>query len=463
MSNRRLKGRLEEKFRLDLAAGKQVVAGVSGGADSMAMLHFLWKNQINVTAAHLNHCLRGAESDGDEELVRNFCRERGIPFVCRRADIARISKERGLGEEACGREERYAFFAELAGEDGVIATAHTLSDQLETMLFRLARGSGPDGLSGISESRGNIIRPLLCCTREDVEDYCRREQIPFAEDSTNRDPRYARNRIRLEAVPALKRVNPGVEAHAGRLALSLARDRDYLEGEASRLLQSAKISGGLLAEPLREAHPALLSRALAQYLAENGVQADSFLLEDGERLLKGEISRLNLPGEKWLSLHRGILSVRQNLPEAPFFWEFFLPPKPAKSALIGELAFPNEEPAVLWCVPAAEFEKNKKIYKNDLIFSLDYDTIIGNLQIRRRLPGDRLCLPGRTASRLLKKVYSEAALPAGLRRDAVIAADSLGPVWAEYYGSSSRNTAGAATARLLILLRKTRKENDNPC
>lgn len=463
MSNRRLRGTLEEKFRLDLAAGKKVVAGVSGGADSMAMLHFLWKNGVSVTAAHLNHCLRGAESDGDEELVRRFCQERGIPFVCKRADVARLAKERGLGEEACGREERYAFFAELAGEDGLIATAHTLSDQLETMLFRLARGTGPDGLSGISESRGNIIRPLLFCSREEVEDYCRREKIPFAKDSTNRDPRYARNRIRLEAVPALKKVNHGAEAHAGRLAMALARDREYLEGEASRLLQSARIPGGLLAEPLKEAHPALLSRALAAYLAENGIHADSFLLEDGERLIKGELSRLNLPGGKWLSLCRGILSIQENLPESPFFWEFFLPPKPDMPVLIGEFAFPGGEPAALWCVTAAEFEKNKKIYKNDLIFSLDYDTIIGNLQFRRRLPGDRLCLPGRTASRLLKKVYSEAALPAEARRDAVIAADSLGPVWAEYYGSSSRNTACAATARLLILLRKTRKENDNPC
>ena len=461
MSNRRFHGGLPEKFRLSLAAGKRVVAGVSGGADSMAMLHFLWKNGVEVTAAHVNHCLRGAESDRDEALVRQFCREKGIPFVCRRVEIARLARERGIGEEECGRQERYAFFAELAGEDAVIATAHTLSDQLETMLFRMARGTGPDGLAGIPQSRERIIRPLLSCTRQEVEDYCKREQIPFAEDSTNRNPQYARNRIRLEVVPALKKVNSAAELHAGRLADALARDRDYLEQQAESLLQSVRIPGGLRAEPLQAAHPAIQSRALASFLKENGVSADSFLLEDAEKLLAGEFFRLNLPGERWLTLHRGILSMESPPDESPLFSEFHLPTQPEEAVFLGNFLFPGDTFAELWCFPAGDFEKNKKIYKNDLIFSLDYDTIIGNLKFRRRMAGDRLCLPGRTASRLLKKVYSELPLPASVRRDAVIAADSQGPVWAEHYGENARNAVHSGTKRRLVLLRKARKENDN--
>lgn len=461
MSNRRLNGGLSEKFRLSLAVGKRVVAGISGGADSMAMLHFLWKNGVEVTAAHINHCLRGAESDRDEEFVRQFCREKGIPFVCRRVEIARLAKERGIGEEECGREERYAFFAELAGEDGVIATAHTLSDQLETMLFRLARGTSPDGLCGIPESRGQIIRPLLSCTRQEVEDYCRLENIPFVEDSTNRNPQYARNRIRLEVVPALKMVNSAAEIHAGRLSAALSRDRDYLEQQAESLLQLAKVPGGLRAEPLQAAHPAIQSRALASFFKENSIPADSFLLDDAEKLLQGETSRLNLPGEQWLVLHRGILFLEKNSPEQPFCYEFSLPPQPSESIFLGEFPFPNGEMAILWCIPAGDWEKNKKIYKNDLIFSLDYDTIIGNLKFRRRMAGDRLRLPGRTVSRLLKKVYSELPLPAFVRRDAVVAADDQGPVWAEYYGENDSNAARSDTARRLVLLRKARKENDN--
>ena len=459
MSNRRNAGRLEEKFLLALTEGRRVVAGVSGGADSMAMLHFLWESGADVLAAHLNHCLRGAESDGDEAFVREFCRERGIPFRARRADIAALARRDRLGEEECGRRERYAFLLELAGEDAVVATAHTLSDQLETMLFRLARGTGPDGLSGIPEQRGRVVRPLLCCTREEVEDYCRRRGVPCRQDSTNRDPRYARNRIRLEAVPALKRVNPAAELHAGRLAAALSRDRDYLEGEAGRLLRKAEIPGGLLAEPLQEAHPALSSRALAAYLARTGVQADSFLLEDGGRLLKGELSRLNLPGGRWLVLRRGVLSVEEPpREEPPFFREIPLPDRPEGEAFLGEIALPGGKTAELWCIPAGQLEKNKKIYKNDLIFSLDYDTIMGNLRFRGRMAGDRLRLPGRDASRLLRKMYSESALPLPERRRAAVAADDAGPVWAEGIGPAHRCAVRPKTRRALILLGKARKE-----
>ena len=233
-----------EKYNM-LSPGAAVIAAVSGGADSMAMLLFLMKiserYSLSLTVAHVNHGLRGEEAWRDEEYVRSFCEKNSLRFEVLHADVAALAKQSGETCEECGRRVRYEFF-ESIDKNAKIATAHTASDNAETMLFNLARGSSLKGLCGIPPVRGNIIRPLIFCTREDIEVFCRENSLDFVTDSTNLTLDYSRNKIRHIAVPALR--------------------EDFLECETESLLASAKKDGGLSCEALLSAHPAIRRRAL---------------------------------------------------------------------------------------------------------------------------------------------------------------------------------------------------------
>ena len=190
-----------------LQPGEKVLLGVSGGCDSSVLLHLMsflstqWG--LTLEAAHVNHNLRGPESLRDERFVRSMCREYGIKLHVMNADVRAYAEEHRLCEEEAGRELRYQFFEHCAkrmGKGTKIATAHTLSDCAETFLFNMARGTGLSGLCGIPPVRGDIIRPLIETTRNQIEAFCAEQGIPYITDSSNLADNYARNRIRHSAV-----------------------------------------------------------------------------------------------------------------------------------------------------------------------------------------------------------------------------------------------------------------------
>lgn len=192
-----------------------------------------------VAAAHLNHGLRGDEAERDEVFVHRLCAAWGVPLAVRREAVGRVAAERSLGVEEAGRAVRYAFLEEEAGrlerEGGgavKIATAHTLSDSMETALLSMTRGCGPEGLQGVPPVRGRIVRPLIDCTRAEVEAFCAARGLEFVTDSTNSDCRYSRNRVRHRVVPELYRLNPRAEDAFARLFILLRRDEAHLESEA---------------------------------------------------------------------------------------------------------------------------------------------------------------------------------------------------------------------------------------
>ncbi|MBC7189447.1 tRNA lysidine(34) synthetase TilS, partial [Candidatus Aerophobetes bacterium] len=174
-----------------LSNGQKVVVAVSGGPDSAALLHALLrlkeKYQILIWAAHLNHLIRGKEAEEDERWVREFTASLGVPLICERIDVSLIAREKKGGVEQVAREVRYRFLEEVARQVSAdkIAVGHTASDQAETFLMRVIRGSGSDGLAGISPIRGKIIRPLIRVFRWEVESYCQQENILPRRDSTN--------------------------------------------------------------------------------------------------------------------------------------------------------------------------------------------------------------------------------------------------------------------------------------
>ena len=234
-----------KRFLEKLNSGKPVavLCAVSGGLDSMCLLHLLstWGREcgLTVTAAHFNHQLRGADSDRDEAFVRDWCAERGIPFVCDQGDVRALVAEEGLSLEEAARKARYAFLERQrqALGCGWILTAHHADDNAETMLLNLIRGTGAKGLSGIPAIRGCIARPLLQETREGLAAYAADHGIPHVEDASNDEDVFARNVLRHKVLPVLCELNPKAVEHMTCTADLLARDDDALACMAQRLLE----------------------------------------------------------------------------------------------------------------------------------------------------------------------------------------------------------------------------------
>lgn len=224
--------------------GDCVLVGVSGGADSVCMLHLLMRMQkeipFRLAAAHVNHGLR-AEAGGDAAFVESLCKRWEVPFFLREVDMPGYAREHKLSEEEAGRVLRYQVFAQLlaeikAGAPGKIAVAHNAEDRAETMLFHMFRGSGLRGLGSIRPVRESVVRPLLCLDRARIEAYLKTEGITWCEDSTNREDTYARNRIRHHILSyAQQSICRGAVSHMGDLADILAETEDYLERETDRL------------------------------------------------------------------------------------------------------------------------------------------------------------------------------------------------------------------------------------
>ena len=224
-----------EEHRL-IPASSRLLLGVSGGLDSMAMLHLFHvcrPKGCSLSIVHVNHLLRGAESDADEDLVRTIAEQMAIPFFPRRVDVVQYKNETGLSTQEAARELRYRRFEEvrLLTRSDLVATAHHADDNAETVLMNALRGSGVRGLAGIPlrRSQGNIIRPLLFCSREELRQYVEAAAVPFREDSSNASTKYKRNVLRHDLLPALH------DATQSDIIASLNRVSSVMHSLAERL------------------------------------------------------------------------------------------------------------------------------------------------------------------------------------------------------------------------------------
>ena len=273
-----------------LQQGEQVAIALSGGKDSVALLHALLqlkcRYDLQLIGVHIHHGIRGAEADRDERFAAQLCEQFGVAYRCFRVDVPQEAKRRGLGEEECGRVLRYEALESLGADK--IATAHTLSDSVETMLFHLARGSGSKGLSGIAPVRGNIIRPLIRCTSPEVCAYLEAHGLSYVEDSTNRSTAYARNAIRLQVVPLLKQINPAFESHAA-MSMEILREQEafvhqnalcFIAEHGADAAAIAALPAALQAEVLRE----LCMQAIGVVPAYQHLQAIKAILQSGGKV-----------------------------------------------------------------------------------------------------------------------------------------------------------------------------------
>lgn len=294
--------------------GMRVAVACSGGADSVALLRTLLEHRSNLglvlSIAHMNHGIRGLESDADEEFVRSLASQFDLPPHCRRVNVPAIAKATHKGLEESSRKLRYSWFWEIlaARETDAIVTAHTLDDQSETVLQRLLRGAWTEGLSGIqptlnppARQPGIILRPFLATTRSEIETWLNAIGQTWREDSSNRDPAFTRNRIRHELLPALAEYNPAIQRQFAHLAALALDEESYWQAELARLLPSLLLPGkavrgggratdalfgnqslSIEIERLRNLHPALRRRVVRAAAAQLGSSLD---FDHTERLL----------------------------------------------------------------------------------------------------------------------------------------------------------------------------------
>ncbi len=272
--------------------GDVLVLGLSGGPDSMCLLHILKRLEaekgFSLRAFHLNHMIR-EEADSDEEFVRKNCEEMGVPLDAVRADVPEVSKERGESLEAAGRNVRHALLKEICEieekklPDGCSARAvlaHNADDQAETVLLRIIRGTGIRGLSAMEYMRKDgLIRPLLDVSRKEVEEYLKEEGIPFVTDVTNSSEEYLRNRVRLSLLPSLEEINPSIRQGLRRLAANAAMDEGFLSMFAENWYEShVKRDAGsrpvLKVKDLRGLEDAIFYRVVRLAFAEAGLSSD---------------------------------------------------------------------------------------------------------------------------------------------------------------------------------------------
>ena len=300
-----------------LSRGDAVIVGTSGGADSMALLHWLFTHRdelgITVNACHINHNLRGEESLRDERFVRSFCEKLSIPLTVYSIEVI-TDKHESVEERA--RKMRYKCFDELCEKlSAKLATAHTASDNAETVLINILRGTGTKGLGGIPPVRGKIIRPLLRCTREDTESYCRSHEIEYVTDSTNLSEEYMRNKLRLKIIPQLKEFNPSLIDGISRMTEAVSDDNAFLERLAAQAKDDCSDENGLNCEKLRTLDRAVLSRIISSVLTENGVESSALRINECSRIIGVGRGKINLCRDKFAVAKKNsfrIITLLQN-------------------------------------------------------------------------------------------------------------------------------------------------------
>ncbi len=390
-----------------IPAGSVVTAALSGGTDSVALLALLRalapELGIELRAAHFHHGLRGAEADRDEAFCRDLCRDWGIPYVSRRGDAAAHAAGTKQSLEEAARALRYAFLEEVS--PGLIATAHNLDDNAETMLLHLLRGTGPRGLGGIPPVRGRIVRPVLCLTRAELAAYLSARGIPHVEDSTNADDDCLRNRLRHRVLPLLRSENPRLSAALGRTAALVRAEDDYLSRLAAAAKAECRTGEGWSCKGLLALDPVPRRRVLTSFLRDLALEdpAAVYVAALEDLLRAGPSARLSLPGGRVARREYDLLLFTP-APRAPGDWELPLS-VPGLTELPGDLGR-------ISCIVT----KNSNFgNKNLTTFALKCDMITsGGLRVRTRRPGDRLRLSGGTKA--LKDLMIDRKLPAA-RRD----------------------------------------------
>ena len=379
--------------------------GLSGGADSVALTMMLLPRirdgKIRAAAVHVNHGLRGAESDEDECFVRNLCATLGIDCLVYRAELS------GRHDEAAAREARFAFFREALQETGADALllAHNANDQAETFLMRLLRGAGADGLQCMKDDQETdgirILRPMLKLSRDEIREALRQDGIIWREDSSNRNKAYLRNRIRMELIPLMEEIAPCAVGHISGAAELIRSDNEALQDAAREIYTAAGKADLLRTEELALVSEAIQSRVLRMWWRDNSPKLDEHELSSGQtkqllQLLKSEQGKVNLPGGYHATGSHGFLHLTGPGREIPEPVEVSGP-----DTCFGE-----------FCLTETHSEGSPGDGKRNQEVPAGFTT---GCQIRTRQPGDRIRPFGSAGSRKLQDYLTDRKIPEAFR------------------------------------------------
>lgn len=450
--------------------GERVLAAVSGGPDSMCMLHVLIElSQVigfELYCAHVNHLLRGEESDADEELVRSFASENNISFTVRRIDVAAAAVQNRQSVEDVARRLRYAFLFEAsqAVEAQKIAVAHNKNDQAETLLMRFIRGSGASGLSGIAwERKDGVIRPIMGCTREQVEKYCADNKVPFRIDRSNACTKYTRNRIRHELLPILRKdYNPAIVNALAKTADILQVEDEFWQIRISEMYKDlACINNGSAWEfDIKDSWIALAlaeKRRWIRYVCNLCYKEPKVSFEHIRAIVEladgctGK--RIDLPDGLLVlkNYDRMIFTCRQ---EDDDMIQIIKPqpdwPKNGKLLSADSMLELEHGTITAKIVGADDFSDTIEEYSRNRAV-MDYDAVTGDMYVRFRMSGDRFRPLGLSGSVKLKDFFINKKIQETQRKTCPLVCDTNGIIWVAGSIIADGVRISGKTSRYLLL------------
>lgn len=411
---------------------RHIVIGLSGGADSVCLAHIVQRlsreNGFTVSALHVHHGIRGEEADRDRDYCAEFCGRLGIEYKEVYYDVPEYAADHGLTCEEAGRILRYEALRTEADslENARIAVAHHMNDQAETVIFNMCRGSGIRGMRGMLAKRDGIIRPLLCCTREEIEEYLAKERIEFCTDSTNEHDDYARNRIRHSVIPYLEQnINVRAVQNIAAMANRMAEAEEYLEKETDRRYEEAVeyVRDGILIRNPEQGTPYMLKRIIMKALGELA----SGMKDIGETHIESVAALADAQSGKYADVRQGITARREQ--------NGILIYRDCQNEVYEPLKI--EVPSVItpWDrTERFEFEivdwnKNKKILNNIYTKCFDYDKIKVGLWLRTREEGDYLVIDSQGHRKKLNQYFIDEKIPEYMRKRTILLADGHHIMW----------------------------------
>lgn len=447
---------IKENKLLDF--GDRVLVGVSGGPDSIALLHFLYsicnKLELEVVACHLNHMIRGKEANEDEEFVKDLCERTGVAFFSRKCEVEKLAREKKITVEEAGREERYKFFYYLKEKLGIdkIALAHHLDDNVETILMRFLRGTGVKGLRGILPMREDgVIRPFLSVRKKEILAYCKIHKLSTRLDKTNLEAKYHRNKLRLEVIPYLENFNPNFAQGINQLGAISMEYYDFVHKCAKEEVNRIADHGKIDIEKFNELHICLKGEVLIEALQQvnKDISLEYHHIDLILNKLKGEhntIWALDLPNNVKVIRQYNYLfaDIYTNKVEIDSFcYEL----RPGKILLLSKLR----------CCCSVEI-MGMDVYKNlnpkpfGAVF--DYDKILEQgelLLLRSRKEGDRIEPIGMKGTKKVKDIFIDKKIPLAERWKIPLICINNNVVWIVGYHKNRKFKLNEDTQNVLLV------------
>lgn len=414
-----------------------LILGISGGADSMMLLHYFYTHReyydVTLKVAHIHHGIRES-AELDAKLVKDTCERYNIPFFRHDCNIKELSKERGMSEEEVGRQERYSFFISLSNENAKIVTAHNMNDQAETMMMRFFRGTDVKGLGGIPPKRdGIIIRPLLCITRKEIEEYCSINNIAYRDDETNFIPVYTRNKIRLKCTPYIEEtINPALVRVLGEHSALYREQEDFLSKYTQEIYLRLRVVDEdrvlLDNEKLKNEHIYIQKRIIVQAIKE---------------ILGGLNNITSRHIDLCLTLVNSQSGKKVNLPSNINLYKIYNQIVISRSEQVNhrlscsesttyELPICLGKHIISWCNTTINLKLisvEEAVQKQENLYTkyIDYGKIKNSLQFRTRKPNDYMKIG--VGTKKLKKIFIDDKVPTDKRESTPLIADGSEIVW----------------------------------